>query len=136
MANPSCVIRCNCTFFAVVSSIVIGIVTGILRIMGIITATPAFLWVALGIAVGFLGLCFVAAASGGFTARRCVCSNVSALLTGILGTALTAVILLAIEFAATSVIGAIITGLLLAFLSLILTVIACIVKCVAGCNDD
>jgi hypothetical protein len=43
-------------------------------------------------------------------------------------------VLLAIDFVATSIVGAIITGGLLAFLSLILTATACLIKCLANCE--
>jgi hypothetical protein len=43
---------------------------------------------------------------------------------------------LAVGFAATSILGAIITGVLLFFVSLFLTATACLVKCLEGCIAD
>lgn len=126
----------NCIGLAVVASIIIGIITGILRFMAVITVTPAFLWVLFGIAVVYLALTPIAAAALRNTGTRsCVCTILPVLLTGILGTILTAVVLLGIEFVATSVLGAIITGALLAFFSLTVTSVACLAKCAAKCTD-
>ncbi len=136
MTNTNCVYRFDCTFFAVLASLIIGVAAAILRIMGIITATPAFLWVVFGIAVGFLVITFLTTNSGAAITRRCACSRVTALLVGILATILTAVILLAIEFAATSVAGAIITGALAAAFTLLVSSTACIIKCLTACNTN
>lgn len=135
MLNCNC--KFNCVGLAVIASIIVGIVTAMLRITAVITVTPDFLWVLFGIAVVYLAVLLLAsAAMRGYTNRGCVCGNLPAIITGILGTVLTSVILLAITFAATSIIGAIITGALLFFFSLILTATACLVKCIAGCSDN
>ena len=130
-----CECKTGCTALAVVASLILGIIAAGLRYMAIITVTPAFAWTVFGIAVVFL---LAALAVFIFKDRvpGCICDSIAAWLTGILGTVLTAVILLAIPFAATSIIGAIITGALVLFFSLIITVSACIVKCAAGCGDD
>ena len=132
--NCSCGSRWECTAIAVVASIIIGIITAFLSFSAVITVTPAFLWVLLGIAVVYLAVTLISAAEirrAGI--RGCVCRILPFVLTGILGTILTALILLGVSFAATSILGAVITGLLLAFFSLIITTVACLVKCVSGC---
>ncbi len=135
MNNCNCY-RCDCTALSVVASIIVGIITGFLTISGIITLTPAFLWVVFGIAVVFLGATALAtAANDGYNVRTCVCAALTTLLIGILGTILFALILLAVTFAATSVIGAIFAGLLLAFFSLLITSVACLVKLLSGCDN-
>ena len=137
MNNCGCSCRGGCTLLAASVSIILGIIAAVLTFLGTITVGNAFLWVVFGIAVSYLAiLLVVAATSRGFTLRRCVCPLLAILLTGILGAIITAVILLAITFAATSGIGAIIVGLLVAFFFLIITVTACLVKCVARCEDD
>lgn len=137
MSNSYCDCKRSCTWLAVAASLIIGIVTFVLRFTATITVTPAFLWVLLGTAVVYLLVSpisvYFARSAGG---RGCVCPAVTTLIWGILGTILTAVILLGISFAATSIIGAIITGLLLAFFTLIVTSVACIIKCIAGCSED
>ena len=138
MSNFSC--GCNrnsCVTLAIFASIILGFAAAILSITATITVTPAFLWVAGGIAIVFLAVLLgVAPALQRLGVRDCVCSILPVLLVGILGTVLTSVILLAITFAATSVIGAIITGALVLFLSLLIITTACLIKCIAGCNDD
>ncbi len=136
MSDNNCSCRYNCTGLAIVASIIIGIVTAVLQITAVITVAPLFLWVVLGIAVVYLAVVLLAVASvNSVSVKRCFCYNIPVILTAILGAGLTAIILLAITFAATSIIGAIITGALLFFLSLIFTTIACLIKCIATCND-
>ena len=127
--------RNNCTVVAVIASLIIGIVTAFLRITATITLTPAFLWVLLGIAVVYLAVTLV---SGALFRRECcndLCSIVTALLIGVLGTVLLSIVFLAIEFVATSIIGAILTGGLLFFFFLMVTSSACLVRCLFNCND-
>lgn len=128
---------CSCTGFAIVASLIIGIITAFLTFTAVIAVTPAFLWVLFGIAIVYLAITLVLTTLGNERkTRNCVCYILPVLLTGILGTILTSVILLGITFAATSVIGAIITGLLLAFFSLTVTETACLVQCTARCSND
>lgn len=136
MNNCGCGCRNNCIALAVIASVIIGVIATVLRITAVITVTPAFLWVLLGIAVVYLLALLIAAPlirSVGI--RGCICTVLPLLLLGILGTVLTAVILLGITFVATSIPGAIITGLLLLFFSLIITSTACLVKCTVGCDN-
>ncbi|MBO5734063.1 MAG: hypothetical protein J6R66_04155 [Clostridia bacterium] len=131
---PCC--KTNCSALAILASVIVGIVTAFLRITATITLTPAFLWVTLGVAVAFLVIALATSASTqGASNRGCFCPILSLLLTGALGAILTSVVLLAITFAATSIIGAIITGALLGFVSLIFTETACLAKCLARCNS-
>ncbi|MBQ7040008.1 MAG: hypothetical protein IJN39_05515 [Clostridia bacterium] len=137
MSGRSCCYRSSCTGLAIVASIIIGIITAFLTITATITVTPAFLWVVFGIAVSYLAVVLITLSlAEGFGIRDCICAVLPVLLIGILGTILISVVLLAIEFAATSVVGAIITGLLLLFFSLIITETACLANCLAGCNDE
>ena len=140
MTRFGCSCNCNpgseCSILAIIASIIIGIVTTLLTITAVIAVTPAFLWVLLGIAVVYLAVLLLATASFRCTHRcRCLRTPLGLAIAGILGTVLTSIILLAITFSATSVIGAIITGALLLFFSLLITSTACIVKCFAGVNN-
>ncbi|MBE6750161.1 MAG: hypothetical protein E7560_03260 [Ruminococcaceae bacterium] len=135
MSAFNCNNRIECGVLAVISSLIIGIITAFLTITAVISVTPAFLWVALGIAVVYLAVLLLSAATAHRAEASCACSALSLAIFAVLGTALFSVVLLAIEFAATSVIGAIITGLLLFFLSLILTSTACFIKCLFNCNN-
>lgn len=122
----------NCTLAAVIASVIIGIITAFLQITGVITVTPAFLWVTFGIAVVYLAVLLATASMAqGTGASACIGTALNALLIGILGTILFSVILLAVGVVATSAISAILSGLLLLFFSLTLTGSACYVKCFA-----
>ncbi len=137
MANYGCYCKTNCAGLVIVAGIIIGIITGMLRFMGTITLTPAFLWVLFGIAVVYLGITFVASAfTSNSSLRACGCSNIPIYLIGVLGTILTSVILLGVTFSATSIIGTIISGLLLAFFTLIVGSAACFIRCQLNCYND
>lgn len=125
----NCENRFGCVTLSFIASLVIGIIAAFLRITAVITLTPAFLWVALGIAVVYLALNLLAYERS----ARC-CTALYAVLAGALGTALLSVILLGVTFAATSVIGAIFAGLLLFFLSLLVSSTACLIACRANCD--
>lgn len=133
----SCENKPSCVSLAVIVSAILGVIAALLRITAVITVTPAFLWVALSIAIVYLGILL---ATTGYS-RTAPCRYgkyaLTALLVGILGTALTSVILLAITFVATSIIGAILVGLLILFLSLIVSATACLVsRCYGHQNDN
>ncbi len=129
MSVLGCGCRNICTSIAVVVSLIVGIVTAFLRVMAIITVTPAFLWVTFGIAIGYLALLLAGALfSQNTVGQACFAKTVSALLAGILGTILFSIVLLAIPFVATSIVGAIVTGILLFFFSLAVISTACFVK--------
>ena len=136
MSLCCCNTRTNCTGIAVVTSLIVGIITAFLTFTAAITVTPAFLWVLLGIAVVYLPITLVVSALGHESRRNsCFCSILPVTLVGILGTILTSIVLLGITFAATSVLGAIISGLLLAFFTLTITTVACLAYCLANCTD-
>lgn len=135
MSNFGCYCKCSCRIAAVIASVIIGVVTAFLQITGVITVAPVFLWVAFGIAVVYLGVLVVAAAlSGAEEAAGCLCTALNALLIGILGTVLFALVLLAVGIVATSILSAILVGILLFFFSLTLTSTACLVRSLAGCS--
>ena len=135
MSCFGCRPRCSCLLAAVIASVILGVVTAFLQITGTVTVTTAFLWVVFGIAVVYLGVLVVAAAlSGGDEASECLCATLNALLTGILGTALFAVVLLAVGIVATSILSAILVGVLLFFFSLTLSATACLVRSLVDCG--
>lgn len=136
MANFGCRCRPDCTTLALIASIVIGVLVAFLRITAVVTLSTAALIVAFGVGVVYLAVAVVAAALRRTAdAAECLCPAVSAALAGALGTVLTALILLAIPFAATSILGAIITGALAATFTLLLTATACLVRCLIGCSE-
>ena len=137
MNNYGCNCRPTCTGIAVRISAIIGIIAAFLSFTAIITVTPAFLWVLFGVSVGYLAIAGIITAFQGCSIPcGCKCKAINALLFGILGTVLTSVILLAITFAATSIIGTILVGALLFFFSLVITSTACLVRCLSGCDEN
>ena len=136
MSIVNCGKRRECSGIALIASLIIGIIAAFLQITGVITLTPVFSIVAFGIAIVYLAVTLLAASlSQGATECTGCCTSLNAALIGILGTILFSVILLAITFAATSVIGAIVVGALFFFFSLMITTIACLAKCLAGCGN-
>lgn len=136
MSLISCNSRCRCTLAAIIASVIVGVVAAFLQITGVITVAPVFLWVVFGIAVVYLGVLVVATALARRTeAAECVCSALNALLIGILGAILFAVVLLAVGIVATSVLSAILVGILLFFFTLTLASSACLVRSLASCTS-
>ena len=130
-----CNCKWSCSVAALIISAIIGVVAAFLQILGVITVGTAFLWVALGIAVVYLAVLFAGAVlRGGRERPACLCRVTDLLLTGILGTALLSLILLAVGIVATSVFSAIAVGVLLFFLWLTLSASACYIRCLLGCG--
>lgn len=131
----NCNCRCSCTVAAIIASIIVGVLTAFFQITAVITVVPVFLWVVFGIAVVYLGVLLIAAAlTRNGEGCECRCAALNAVLIGILGTILFAVVLLAVGIVATSVFNAILVGLLLFFFTLALTATACLVRCFAECG--
>ena len=132
-----CNCRYSCNGLAIVASLFIGIISAILSFTGIITVTPVFFWVILGVAVGYLAIVLASSVASKYNDnKQCICSSLELLLIGILGSILTSLVLLAVAFAATSVLGAIVLGVALFFFSLLFTSTACLVKCLSGCDTN
>ena len=127
MSFLNCNCRDHCALLAVGASLLIGVIAAFLQITGVITLTPAFLWVTLGIAIGFLAIALATSCCNRCD-EACRGSALSALLVGALGSVLLSVILLGVTFAATSVVGALFTGALLFFLALLLSSTACLIR--------
>ena len=117
--------RNECMTASVLASIILGVITAALGFTGIITVAYSFYWVAFGIAAGFLGLILLISP---FVGNECVSCVLSAVFTGIVGTVITSLVLLATNPAVTTVAGAALTGILLAFLILIITSVTCLIK--------
>lgn len=127
--------RCPCLLAAGVVSLIIGIVAAFLQITGMIAIGTPLLWVLLAIAVIYLGLLLVTAAlDRGGEHCGCMCPVLRTLLAGILGTILFAVVLLVVDIASASVLGALLTGLLVFSFALTLTAAACLVRCLFDCE--
>jgi len=133
----NCNCKIGCTVTGLIASLVAGIVALVLNITGTITILPLFAWIGFGIAVGLLVVAFlvVAFTDEGRKEKSCICRALSTLQIGALGTILTALVLLAVDFGGISVIGAIIYGAFVFFFILLLTALACLTRCFAACGD-
>ena len=132
MSTCDCSCKNICTTASVVISLIVGIITAFLRITAAITVTPAFLWVLLGVAVVYLAVLLLSSSfvkCCDIKTPCCLSSTLPILLGSILATALLSVVFLGIEFAATSIVGAILAGLLLFSFFLMLSETACLIRC-------
>ncbi len=129
-----CNCKCSCTAAAVIASVIVGVLAAFLQITAVITAAPVFLWVVFGIAVGYLGI-FAAAGCCRREQNACTCTALNALLVGILGTILFALILLAVGIVATSVLSAVLVGLTVFFFALTVSATACYIRTLADCGN-
>ena len=111
-------------------------IAAFLQITGVLAVSTTVLWTALIIAVAYLAVLILSMAlMGRKEACACLCTNLRALVAGALGTILFALVLLLIDVASASVIGAILVGLLLFVFALLLASSACLIKCLADCRD-
>ncbi len=132
----NCFYRFSCTQVAAVLSVIVGVATALLTVTGTVVVAPVFFLVALSVAVVGLALLFSGAVFGKLGCSNCGRSAINTILVGIIGSLISGIILLAVGFAATSIIGALLTGLLLAFLTLIFVGLACYVRCAANCTRE
>ncbi len=133
--TKNCCIRL-CSTLGIFFSVIVAIIGAFLTFNATITVTPAFLWVLFSIAVVYQAVILLKTnnAPDCSNTNNCICSTLTTVFTGILGTIITSLVLLGITFAATSIIGAIITGLLLGFFTLLITSVLCLIKCIASCE--
>ncbi len=134
MTSLNCERRCDCTGFALIASVIIGVVAAFLQITAVFTLTPIFSIVAFGIAILYLAILLLSTTSIHRSSYSCACVSTRALLLGIAGTILASVVLLSVTFAATSVIGAIIVGVLFFSFALLITSTVCLIICLANCQ--
>ena len=131
MCNCNC--RFNCLLTAVITAVVAGVVAAFLQILGVVTVTTGFVLGALGVGAVYLAVGVLASARLRGN-PGCLCRNLNTLLVGVLGTILTALVLLAVGITATSVLSAILVGVLLFFLWLTFAASACFIRCAADCD--
>ncbi len=135
MRNSNCNTRVDCAFLAIAAAVIVGIVAAIAQFTAIVTFTTVFYIVAFGVAVLFLAvLLAMVPVLYRMSCQSCCGSNIKLATIGILGTIVTSIILIAVGFAATSVLGAIFVGLLAGFFTLVVTSIACTINCASECR--
>ena len=129
--------KIGCIGISVILSVILGVLAAFLQISGVITVGVTFIWVALGVALIYLAVVLVAIAlNDNSNACESLCGILTEILIGVVGTVFSALVLLAVAFEATSVIGAIIIGVLLLSFGLVVTATACLVRCFANCRCD
>ena len=137
MSLLSCNCRCRCTTAAILVSLIAGIVAAFLQITSVIAIAPLFLGIGFGVAALYLAILFLGAALRRRSEEgNCRCPALNAILIGILGTILFSLVLILVDVAAASVIGAILVGLLVFFFSLIFTATACLVRTLFDCQTS
>ncbi len=122
--------RNNCLGISVILSILVGAVVAIISFGTGLILSPLFSGAAILIALIALLITLIIAVFGDRDSSCCLSRVFPAVVTGIFGAILTAVILLLIPADTAILVTAVFTGLLLAFLTLILTVSVCFIKCV------
>lgn len=122
-----CSCRFSCSGLALIVAAIAGVLTAFLQISGVIAISAALTGVFFAIAVGYLAVLTLAAA----LARRThgCCRSQSAALAGIVGTIGLGALLLVVDIAAASVLGAILAGALVFFFALTVGATACYAKC-------
>ena len=136
MTTCECKNKCECTLFAVIASLVIGIVAVFLNFSSTLVITQTLLWAFFGASIVFLLIGLLA--SFGICKsdnRECLCTAVNEFLLGILATVLFSVILLTVDIAAAGLLASILVGILFGVFTLTLTSAACIIKYNLKCKD-
>lgn len=130
-----CKSKCECFVFSLIASAVAGIITAFLNFSGTIAVSQIILWVFFGVALGFLAVALVA---GALANRKefgsCICSSLTTLFVGVLGTVLFSLVLILVDIATGGLLGSVLTGLLFAFFALTVTSVACVIREFFGCR--
>ncbi len=130
-----CKSRCDCTLFAVIVSVIVGVVTAFLNFSMTIAVPQFVLWIFFGVALIFLAAALLTAP---FVNKKetdgCLCSALGALITGVLGTVLLSLILVIIDIATAGLLGSVLTGLLFAFFTLTVTSVSCLIRSIFNCR--
>lgn len=137
MGSLNCCCRMSCTALGLITGLIAGVVTLVLNITGTVTVLPLFAWIGFGIAVGFLVVTLLVAA---FTnecgkIRECICKALSSVFFGAIGTIITALVLLSVDFGGISIIGAIVYGVFAFFFIFLFIAVTCLTKCYASCEE-
>ena len=135
MSNCKCNCSNSCNIIGTAIALIFGIVTGILFYFGVFSAVVVPLTTIL--AFGFVTIIATAATAlllRGCESDGCLCRFKGTLLTGAIGTFISALVALAVSLTTGSVVFAIVIGLVGFFLALLLASIVCLVNCVTDCK--
>ena len=126
-----CYKQCSaCLLIGITLSIIFGVIVGILFFFGYVPLIETAVWIAFGIAAFALAILLISAIfSNRDKVYKCLRANAGALLTGIIGTLITAIAALSIILTPGSVLIAILIGLGAIFLGVTLTALVCLILC-------
>jgi hypothetical protein len=126
-----CYKQCSaCLLIGITLSIIFGVIVGILFFFGYVPLIETAVWIAFGIAAFALAILLISAIfSNREKVYKCLRANAGALLTGIIGTLITAIAALSIILTPGSVLIAILIGLGAIFLGVTLTALVCLILC-------
>ena len=125
--------RCECAYLAIITSIVLGVILGVLSAFGLI-ATGIIFWAYLAIGVlGILASPLYAGINSTGCIERCYCNNRRFLLAASIGAIITAAVGLIVAPIASVTVLAIVVGITTFFAALVLGAVVCISECI--CND-
>ena len=134
MSNSYCCCRRDCTTWAIVAAVVLGVLAVFLQVTGVITIGAAALTAALGVGLVALAVLLLATATAQRGDGYCLCRSLGAALAGAIGTIVLAVTLLAFALPATGLAFLVLTGLLVAAFTLLLASVVCLIRCLSGCS--
>ncbi len=134
MSNSYCCCRRDCTTWAIVVSVVLGVLAVFLQVTGVITIGVAALTAALGVGLVALAVLLLAMATASGGDGYCLCRSVTAALAGAIGTIVLAIVLLALALPATGLAFLLLSGLLVAAFTLLVASVVCLIRCLTGCN--
>ncbi|MBR6523417.1 MAG: hypothetical protein IKT39_02250 [Clostridia bacterium] len=122
--------------FGVFLSIIFGVAAGLLFFNGFLPTISTGIIVAAVVAAIALILFWVSVISRKpYTDNDCICENFGLLLTGIIGTLVSAFVIFSVDFVIGSTVFAILIGLAAFFFALTLTGIVTYLGCLADCDD-
>lgn len=124
---------CGCLLAGVIS-VFAGIIIGVLYYFGFIANIVTAVWVALGIAIFNLIFLILISVFGDQKALRCLCKYGECLLTGIIGTIITATAALAITLTTGSTLIAILIALVGFFAGFLILSLIYLIKCLIDIN--
>ncbi len=129
-----CQCKFNCSGIAVIASIIVGVIAAFLTFSGNIAISTYLLWAFFGIGLSFLALTLTVMGLKDYDCTECICPPLVTMLAGVFGTIAMSLVLLLVDVAVATVVGAILYGLLFLFFTLLITSVACIIKCFTGCR--
>ena len=124
----------NFNTMKILKKIVCFIALYVLTFSGNIAVSTYLLWAFFGIGLSFIALAFTVMGLKENECSECICPPLATMLVGVFGTIAISLVLLLIDVAIATVLGAILYGLLFLFFTLLVTSVACIIKCFTGCK--